>query len=444
MAESDTILQLGIEAAREGNREEARNLFTLLTSQDPDNVQGWLWLAGVANGPDERRAALEKVITLDPTNEMAVRGLQAMGVNPAMAGRGTAAPASMSVDPPPPAPTLDSLSDEERYAAELDSAFDDYDTVERVAPAPRNDPTPLFDSDTAATATTTRGNSAGLTEPTERVRTQARRPNRRDRDDDAGIGTTGGLGGIGGRFSLQQILIGAIAVVVVLLLVVWLWNMLMGGGQPGNVALDGTPPTSFQTPDTGIGSNGGISGTDTVSPTNTISPTDTVSPTDTLPTPEPLAPTPGTPADLAGANPAPQPVGTVLSSEGWSYTFPGICFGSCGAVLGPQIGGNTAQGTYMVVLVLVSNGTGTAQAVPTDFFVLKDAQGRVYQPLPQVSNAYTQRGVNADISITDPVPANNAGTSMNLIFDVPRDATNLTLFTRSNTAQGFQVLNAAQ
>ena len=27
MAESDTILQLGIEAAREGNREEARNLF---------------------------------------------------------------------------------------------------------------------------------------------------------------------------------------------------------------------------------------------------------------------------------------------------------------------------------------------------------------------------------------------------------------------------------
>src|SRR5215207_9380896 len=78
MAESDTILQLGIDAAREGNREEARNLFGLLTRQEPDNLQAWLWLAGVADGPEERRAALERVLELDPTNEMAVKGLQTM------------------------------------------------------------------------------------------------------------------------------------------------------------------------------------------------------------------------------------------------------------------------------------------------------------------------------------------------------------------------------
>jgi len=60
MAESDTILQLGIEAAREGNREEARNLFGLLTRQEPNNAQAWLWLAGVAEGPEQRRAALER------------------------------------------------------------------------------------------------------------------------------------------------------------------------------------------------------------------------------------------------------------------------------------------------------------------------------------------------------------------------------------------------
>ena len=58
MAESDTILQLGIEAAREGNREEARNLFGLLTRQEPDNAQAWLWLAGVAEGPDGIRFPL--------------------------------------------------------------------------------------------------------------------------------------------------------------------------------------------------------------------------------------------------------------------------------------------------------------------------------------------------------------------------------------------------
>ncbi len=434
MAESDTILQLGIEAAREGNREEARNLFTLLTSQDPDNVQGWLWLAGVASGPDERRAALEKVIVLDPTNEMAVRGLQAMGVNPASTGRSTA-PTSTPVDLPPPAPVPENLSDEERYAAELDSAFDDYDTVERIAPAPRNDPTPLFD-DTGATA---RGSATGVTEPTERVRTSQRRPSRRGRDDDSGIGTTGGLGG---GLSLQRILIGAIALVIVLLLVVWLWNTISGGGQPGDLALGGTPTAVSETP--GIGGSGVITDGGSLTPTGVITGGGTISPTDTLPTPEPLVPTPGVPGDLAGANPAPQPVGTVLSAEGWNYTFPNACLGSCGAVLGNQIGGNTAQGVYVVVLTFIANSTGTAQPIPADFFVLKDAQGRIYQALPQVSQAFTQPGVNADLSLADPVPANNATTSVNLIFDVPRDATNLTLFTRSNTGQGFQVLGSAQ
>src|SRR5689334_12155322 len=92
MAESDTILQLGIDAAREGNREEARNLFGLLTRQEPDNLQAWLWLAGVADGPEERRAALERVLELDPTNEMANKGLQTMGGGPTQ--RETAAAAA--------------------------------------------------------------------------------------------------------------------------------------------------------------------------------------------------------------------------------------------------------------------------------------------------------------------------------------------------------------
>ena len=82
MAESDSILQLGIEAARDGNREEARNLFRLLTRQDSGNAQAWLWLAGVAENRDERQGALERVVELDPSNEMAIKGLQALGVRP--------------------------------------------------------------------------------------------------------------------------------------------------------------------------------------------------------------------------------------------------------------------------------------------------------------------------------------------------------------------------
>src|SRR5262249_61051310 len=106
MAEADTILQLGIEAAREGNREEARNLFGLLTRQEPDNAQAWLWLAGGAEGPEQRRAALERGVGLDPTNEMAIKGPPAMGGNPTAKPR-PANPAPPSPPPPPDPPPPD-------------------------------------------------------------------------------------------------------------------------------------------------------------------------------------------------------------------------------------------------------------------------------------------------------------------------------------------------
>ena len=98
---------------------------------------------------------------------------------------------------------------------------------------------------------------------------------------------------------------------------------------------------------------------------------------------------------LAAANPQPVGIGTQLSANGWSYTFPR--FSTYAAVLGPQIGDATAQGTYMVVLVSVANNTGSDQPLPPDFFVLKDAQGPVYDQLTQLSDAYVIRGVNADI-----------------------------------------------
>src|SRR5689334_19834860 len=113
MAESDSILQLGIEAARDGNREEARNLFRLLTRQDPKNAQAWLWLAGVAENREERQAALERVVELEPTNEMAVKGLQALGVRPTVRLNNEPAPAAA-----PPVAPVDPLSSPPEPVAE--------------------------------------------------------------------------------------------------------------------------------------------------------------------------------------------------------------------------------------------------------------------------------------------------------------------------------------
>ncbi len=99
MADSESILQLGIEAARAGDKTEARDLFRLVTREDPNNAQGWLWLAGVAEDREEKRAALERVIHIDPNNELARKGLAAV------TGRTTAALPVVDAAATPPAAT---------------------------------------------------------------------------------------------------------------------------------------------------------------------------------------------------------------------------------------------------------------------------------------------------------------------------------------------------
>ncbi len=168
MAEANEILQLGIEAARDGNREEARNLFTLLTKQDPQNIQAWLWLAGVSDNPKLRRDALERAIAIDPNNEMALRGLRALGADrPSIVDRGrnairertgsllgrpstsvpraSATPARQSqpaARPSRPAPvqtqqSTGSIMGEEELTAEFDAFSEEYDDEPRG-------PTPLM------------------------------------------------------------------------------------------------------------------------------------------------------------------------------------------------------------------------------------------------------------------------------------------------------------
>lgn len=425
MAESDTILQLGIEAAREGNREEARNLFGLLTRQEPDNVQAWLWLAGVAESPEERYAALERVVELDPNNEMALKGLQAM-----RAERG-AQPATRSPAPEAVLP----MTDEERYAAELDSAFDDYDALPKTVAPPRPVPEEA-DADTVSFARE-RPTEAGRA--TARDRVTARRLGRTGRlpdDDDEGLASP--------DYRPSRLLWVLLALIGVLVVGFLLYQIFRDRGQqvagspttttrPGGVitsTLDLTP-TPF----------GGevLTATTALTDTGPLTPTGPLTDTGPLtPTAQPPANPPGgPPPDLAAANPAPVEIGAQLQASGWTYTYPDPSFA---AVLGPQVGGFTTQGQYIVVLVWVANNTGTDQPLPANFFVLKDAQGRIYQPLPQVSSAYVIRGVNADLSMEDAVPANGVLTSVPVIFDVQHGATNLTLFARDKTDQGWQVL----
>lgn len=455
MAESDTILQLGIEAAREGNRDEARSLFSLLTRQEPDNTQAWLWLAGVADSPDERRAALERVVALDPANDMARKGLEALGVDPDGVSVARVAPVAVPVMDAPtyaPDPVGAPLNDEERYASELDSAFDEYDAVEKVGGTPRNNPTG-YAADDDANPTAAASAYAGSTA---RDRIDSRRNSRTrtlvEEDDDTLQPRRSGPS------SLALLIGGIIAALIIGFL---LWQFLGNRGDDTTVAANATAAAQATANAGGVGGSGvgsgtataGGGGTDTTpNPdsgatngsggiTNTGELTNTggltpTAPVETAPPPPPAGNNP----DPATANPQVVGVGTPLTAAGWNYTFPNATYA---ALLGGATGNQTAQnGRFVVVLAFVANTTGTAQVIPADLFVLKDAQGRVYATNAAASRAYTQPGINADKSLEDQLPADGVSYSVALVFDVNPGATNLVLFTRPNQTQGFQVLNA--
>ncbi len=74
-ADLGTLLRDGINAARMGRRERAQDLLLQVVQQDEGNLQAWLWLSSVVDELEEREICLENVLTLDPANEAARRGL---------------------------------------------------------------------------------------------------------------------------------------------------------------------------------------------------------------------------------------------------------------------------------------------------------------------------------------------------------------------------------
>jgi len=439
MAEPDSILQLGIEAARDGNKEEARNLFRLLTRQEPGNAQAWLWLAGVAENREERQAALERVVELDPTNEMAVKGLQALGVRPG-SGRPVAPPPApepelpASPKPLPVSADTDPFADDDPFA-ELDNlsdvmASDVSGPVRRAdTPASRIDP---FD-DTGSSA------------PNDRARRG--RYNTYSDDDE----TAPARRGVSPLLAILLVLVG---LGLIGLLIFFLFPDFFGGSQ-GTAVVTPAQQTSLAATKTALGSGPILSGTTaptgepTVAGGAAITTTEPISPTTSLeqptvaaiteqPTPEAATQAPA--VDLSQANPAIVPPNTPLESNGWLYDFNQPTYAS--PIIGPLGQYSPNNGRFVIVLIFAVNRSGQEQAIPDNFFVLKDAQGRIWEARPEVSSAYVMPGVNADIAHSQAIPPDGLTRSVALIFDVAPDATNLVFFARSNPSQGWLVLQA--
>lgn len=440
MAEPESILQLGIEAARDGNKEEARSLFRLLTRQEPRNAQAWLWLAGVAETRDERQAALEQVVEIEPTNDMAIKGLQALGVRP---GSRPVELAPAPVDPSVPASNSYADFDDDDPFAELDALAD----VMADGPvAARRDPPPDttqfdtiddngLDSLSAPTTRTTTSTSTTTSRPassrsttsfsTANKLSSSSRPSPRGRADDDDTSR--------GSISPIAVALGAIFLIGLLFAGYLLLSQLFGGQQEANNQVPSpvvTASSNVVPTDDPLGGTGILTQTVETIPTVPAE----------LPT-EAVAPTPEAPAGdpAVSAIPAIVPPNTPLESNGWAYNFsqPNYATSIIGALNGIQ-----PQGRFVVVLVLVNNTTGQNQVVPADFFVLKDGQGRVYNSQPSVSTAYVIPGVNADLNQEQSIPSDGVAYSVALLFDVAPDATNLVFFARSKPDQGWQVLSA--
>ena len=65
----------GIKAAKQGHKTQARTLFYQVLDQEPRNEAAWVWLSYVVDTPEDRQICLENVLTLNPKNQYARRGL---------------------------------------------------------------------------------------------------------------------------------------------------------------------------------------------------------------------------------------------------------------------------------------------------------------------------------------------------------------------------------
>lgn len=72
---SDLLIR-GKQAAMSGQRDLAREMLAHVVYLEPANAEGWLWLSGVVEMPEQVRYCLERALRIDPQNSRARRGME--------------------------------------------------------------------------------------------------------------------------------------------------------------------------------------------------------------------------------------------------------------------------------------------------------------------------------------------------------------------------------
>lgn len=122
---SETALRRGIAAARAGLRSVAAAQFERTAESLPDDPNVWLWLAWVANSPDNTIRCLERVLELSPGHAAATAGLMwARGLSQDTPQEPVSVPTNVTVAEslPPVVPVVEPTSVPECFAVNDESA----------------------------------------------------------------------------------------------------------------------------------------------------------------------------------------------------------------------------------------------------------------------------------------------------------------------------------
>src|SRR5260221_14232240 len=91
------LLQQGIAAARAGQQAQARKFLQEAVKRDPRSESAWLWLSSVAQDDQERAFCLKQLLSINPNNEHALKGLRQLGIGPQ--ARATSTQAQVATPP---------------------------------------------------------------------------------------------------------------------------------------------------------------------------------------------------------------------------------------------------------------------------------------------------------------------------------------------------------
>ena len=67
----EDLMQMGMQAARQGNKPNARLFFQQVLDADKHNERAWLWMASVAETQEERIRVLKTLLRINPGNSAA-------------------------------------------------------------------------------------------------------------------------------------------------------------------------------------------------------------------------------------------------------------------------------------------------------------------------------------------------------------------------------------